>query len=199
MPAGWRGSWRFFRDFDRLLSENDETAAAAWGFSRTGAEKFPAKTMNAMPDTPGLTQQEAERRLAEDGPNEPAPRRRMSGLLQFFALFANPLVAILVAASVISLVAGQATDAAIIMVIVFSGIVINFWQTSRSQEAADRLRAPVAATATVQRDGAWREVPVREVVAGDPFRLSAGDLVPADARLTASRDLSVQKSALPVV
>jgi P-type Mg2+ transporter len=93
-------------------------------------------------------------------------------------------------------VAGQATDAAIITVIVFSGVAINFWPTYRSQRAADRLRASVTATATVQRDGVWREVPVREVVPGDVIRLSAGDLVPADVRLTASRDLSVQESSL---
>ena len=46
------------------------------------------------------------------------------------------------------------------------------------------------------RDGAWQEMPLRNVVPGDVFRLSAGDLVPADARLVESRDLSVQQSML---
>jgi len=76
------------------------------------------------------------------------------------------------------------------------GVTINFWQSYRSQQAADRLRASVNPTATVLRDGAWVEVPPRTVVPGDVFRLSAGDLVPADARLIESRDLSVQQSML---
>ena len=76
------------------------------------------------------------------------------------------------------------------------GVAINFWQSYRSQQAADRLRASVTPTATVLRDGAWQETPLRNVVPGDVFRLSAGDLVPADARLLESRDLSVQQSML---
>lgn len=54
----------------------------------------------------------------------------------------------------------------------------------------------MASTATVLRDGVWREVPISRVVPGDVFRLSAGDLVPADARLIESRDLSVQQAML---
>jgi Mg2+-importing ATPase len=54
----------------------------------------------------------------------------------------------------------------------------------------------VASTATVLRDGVWREVPISRVVPGDVFRLLAGDLVPADARLIESRDLSVQQAML---
>ena len=76
------------------------------------------------------------------------------------------------------------------------GVSINFWQSYRSQQAADRLRSSVIPTATVLRDGAWLETPLRNVVPGDVFRLSAGDLVPADARLLESRDLSVQQSML---
>jgi len=51
-------------------------------------------------------------------------------------------------------------------------------------------------TATVLRDGVWKEIQVRAVVPGDVFRLSAGDLIPADGRLVESRDLAVQESAL---
>ena len=76
------------------------------------------------------------------------------------------------------------------------GVMINFWQSYRSQQAAERLRSAVLPTATVLRDGAWLETPLRNVVPGDVFRLSAGDLVPADGRLIESRDLSVQQSML---
>jgi Mg2+-importing ATPase len=144
----------------------------------------------------GLSGIEAARRLAAYGPNEPAPVRRLSALAQLFHLFANPLVIILLVASVIAGSLGEHVDALIIVTMVVLGVAINFWQSYRSQQAADRLRSSVIPTATVLRDGAWLETPLRNVVPGDLFRLSAGDLVPADARLLESRNLSVQQSML---
>ena len=145
---------------------------------------------------PGLTSVEAARRLAEYGPNEPAPVRRGSAVVQVGHLFANPLAVILLVAGGIAGLLGQRVDALIIVTLVVLGVAINFWQSYRSQQAADRLRSSVTPTATVLRDGAWVETPLPNVVPGDVFRLSAGDLVPADARLLESRDLSVQQSML---
>jgi Mg2+-importing ATPase len=144
----------------------------------------------------GLTSAEAARRLAASGPNVPVRVQRLSIVAQIARLFASPLVIILLAASVISAALGQKADALIIVTIVLVGIGINFWQTYRSQQAADRLRASVAPTATVERDGVWKELPIEVVVPGDLIRLTAGDLVPADARLTDTRDLSVQQAML---
>jgi len=75
-------------------------------------------------------------------------------------------------------------------------VAVNFVQTFRSQQAADRLRATVAPTATVLRNGVFADVLRTSVVPGDVIRLSAGDLVPADARLLETKDLHVQESAL---
>jgi Mg2+-importing ATPase len=75
-------------------------------------------------------------------------------------------------------------------------IVINFFQTWHSQRAAERLRGQVAPRATLLRDGEWSDLPWREIVPGDVIRLSAGDLVPADARLLEARDLHVNQAAL---
>jgi Mg2+-importing ATPase len=150
-----------------------------------------------LPDRPtGLTSADAAQRLAQYGPNEPVSVRRLSAIVELFHLFANPLVVILLVASAISASLGQRTDALIIITIVLLGIAINFWQTYRSQQAAGRLRASVAPTATVERDGQWQEIALRTVVPGDLIRLSAGDLVPADARLIEARDLSVQQAML---
>jgi P-type Mg2+ transporter len=144
----------------------------------------------------GLSSVEAARRLAAYGPNEPVPVRRSSAVVQLSRLFANPLVIILLVAGVIAGSLGQHVDALIIVTMVVLGVSINFWQSYRSQQAAERLRSSVIPTATVLRDGAWLETPVRNVVPGDVFQLSAGDLVPADAWLLESRDLSVQQSML---
>ncbi len=108
----------------------------------------------------------------------------------------NPLVTILLLSSVISGVLGDVTDAAIIAVIVFLSLLVDYVQTSRSQRAAEALRELVATRATALRDGAWAEIRMEEVVPGDVIRLSAGDLVPADARLLETKDLAVNQSAL---
>ena len=144
----------------------------------------------------GLTSREAADRLAQHGPNEPVPQQRSSAIKEFFRLFANPLVLILLAASVVSASLGQSIDAAIIVTMVLVGVVITFWQSYQSQQAADRLRASVAPTATALRDGAWHEVSMTSVVPGDVVRLISGDLVPADARLLESKDLTVQQAML---
>ncbi len=147
-------------------------------------------------DDAGLTSDEAARRLARYGPNEPVRIRRFSAVRQLAHLFANPLVVILLVAAALAAVVGQRADAGIIVTIILLGVGLNFWQTFRSGRAAERLNASVMPTATVRRDGEWREIPLRAVVPGDLFRLSAGDLVPADATLVESRDLAVQESAL---
>ena len=149
-----------------------------------------------MADERGLTAAEARLRLEAIGPNEPVATRHSSVPIQIARLFSNPLVAILLAASAISAAFGQSADASIIVTIVLLGTSINFWQTHRSERAAERLRQAVTPTATALRDQQWIEIPRREVVPGDVIRLSAGDLVPADCELIESRDLSVQQSML---
>ena len=144
----------------------------------------------------GLTAQEAETRLGQFGPNEPGATQHRSLLSDFFHGFMNPLVLILVIAAAASAFLGDKVDAGIIGVIVLLSAVIDFTQTYRSQRAVEKLRAQVAPTATVLRDGAWKELPRRDVVPGDMVRLSAGDLVPADARLLTARDLYVLQASL---
>ena len=95
----------------------------------------------------GLTSTEAAQRLAQFGPNEPAVVRRLSTVLQLLRLFVNPLVIILLVASAMSALLGQSSDAAIIVTMVILGVGINFWQSYRSQRAADALRSMVTPTA----------------------------------------------------
>src|SRR5579871_149311 len=144
----------------------------------------------------GLTSEEAQQRLATLGPNEPTPVQRAALLRQLLAFLTDPLVVILLIASVISGALGDLVNASIIAVIVLLSVALNFIQTARSLRAAERLRAEVAPTATVMRDSDWRELPRREIVPGDLIRLSAGDLVPADARLLEAHDLHIQQAAL---
>jgi len=161
-------------------------------------QQVPTAAITAKPDhgEGGLTTREAQERLAKVDPNEQTPARRAAGLIQILLLFTNPLVIMLLIVSIVSVFVGEIVNASIIALMVVVSIVINFVQTWHSQRAAERLRGQVAPTATILRDGQWSELPWREVVPGDVIRLSAGDLVPADARLLQTKDLHVNQAAL---
>src|SRR5436190_1718225 len=148
------------------------------------------------PAPTGLSSQEATKRLTQYGPNEPAPIKRGAAITELLLLFFNPLVIILLIASLVSVILGNAADAVIIFVLVLLGVSINFAQTYRSQRAVAKLREGVTPTATVLRDRTWQEINRREVVPGDLVRVSAGDMIPADGKLIEASDLYVQQAAL---
>ena len=143
----------------------------------------------------GLTSAEAHRRLLANGPNQFSSTTG-SKMFELIRDAFNPLIIILLGACVASAALGETADAAIIAGIIALGAGINTWQTSRSERAVNRLRAQIAPTATVRRDDQWVELPRGEIVVGDVVRLSAGDLVPADARLIEATDLHIQQASL---
>lgn len=144
----------------------------------------------------GLSSDEAQRRLTQYGANEPTHPTQFAALTQFLISMANPLVIVLLVASLISAILGERLNAIIIVTMVFLSVTINFLQTHRSQQAVEQLRSSVALTCTARRDGAWTEIPRPGVVPGDIIRLTAGAMVPADARLIEARDIHVQQAAL---
>jgi Mg2+-importing ATPase len=153
-------------------------------------------TSAPVPAARGLTEAEARRRLAETGTNE-LSRSMHVGILRHVATqLASPLMLILLAASGVAAWTGQTLDALIIVAAVLLSVLLDAVQTVRSTSAAERLRQAIVPTATVSRDGDWREVPRAQLVTGDLVRLTAGDLVPADARLVEARALHVQQAAL---
>lgn len=166
--------------------------AQAGSSAKTQAERELARLHTSRS---GLTSEEARARLDQYGANEAIVHPR-TGLAELWALCSNPLVIILLIASAVSAGLGEVVNSGIIALIVLVSLTLNLVQTYRSHRAVEELRAEVAPTATVLRDGNWSEVPGREVVPGDMIRLSGGDLVPADAILIESRDLHVQQAAL---
>ena len=73
---------------------------------------------------------------------------------------------------------------------------LRFWQEARADAAAEKLKAMIHVTATVVRDGAAREMPLRDLVPGDIIKLAAGDMIPGDVRLLSSKDLFVSQGSL---
>jgi len=144
----------------------------------------------------GLSLPEVERRRTQYGPNDISRAQKRSVILQFLDHFRNVLVLILLFAAVISFFVGDFPSAAIIIAIVIASVLLDFYQEYRAGNAADLLRQKVLTRATVVREGTEHEVPLEDLVPGDIIRLSAGDIVPADARLLSGRDLFVNESSL---
>jgi len=144
----------------------------------------------------GLSSDEVERRLKIFGYNELAKRKKRAAIVEFLSHFRNPLVIILLIAGLISGFFGEIPSATIVFSIVILSVVLDFYQESKAERAAEMLKERVTTTATVLRDGVKHEVRLPEIVPGDIIYLSAGDIVPADARLINAKDLFVNQSAL---
>jgi len=155
--------------------------------------------MNATDQTAlgrGLSGAEARARFDRFGPNQIRPKHHRLLVLEFLARFRNPLVLILLVASSISALTGDATGAGIIGLIVLASVTLDFFQEHRAGQAAERLAAQVQVTATVLRDGAPCEVALTHLVPGDVVFLSAGDLVPADGMALQVDDFFVNQAQL---
>lgn len=160
----------------------------------------------------GLSQAEAERRLAQYGPNELASAPAVPKWKKFLAQFRDPLVYLLLAATGISLVAwfieranatpgaegGEALpfDAIVIVLILIVNAVLGYIQESKAEAAVEALSQMTAPQTNVLRDGAVTRINTVNVVPGDMIVLGEGDSVPADGRLLAAASLRVAEASL---
>jgi P-type Mg2+ transporter len=144
----------------------------------------------------GLSQAEADSRLKQFGPNEIAREKRQSPLMRLLDNVKNPLVLLLTALGVLSYLTGDLRATVVIFVMVFLGLVLRFYQELRADNAAEKLKAMVSNTATVVRGGKDAEAALKLLVPGDVIRLAAGDMVPADVRVLAAKDLFLNQAAL---
>jgi magnesium-transporting ATPase (P-type) len=147
-------------------------------------------------DSEGLTTEEAERRLAEHGPNRlPDPPR--VGLLRRIAKHFNDLlIYILLVAVVVTALLRYWIDSGVILGVVVINAMIGFVQEGKAEQALQGLRKLLSLDAQVRRDGRWAHVGAEDLVPGDVVRLQTGDRVPADLRLIEITNLRVEESAL---
>jgi Ca2+-transporting ATPase len=131
----------------------------------------------------GLTTKEATRRLFEYGENVLMSGKKISALKIFAGQFRDLMIMILLASTVISAVMGETMEAAAIIVIVLMNAILGFVQEFRTEKTLEALKSMAAPTATVIRDGKASQLPAAQLVPGDLIALSAGDKIPADARL----------------
>ena len=159
-----------------------------------GDEASALRRLESGPE--GLSEPEAARRLARDGPNAVARAERFVRLRLLARACINPLVVLLALLMVLEITTGDARAATVMGSMIVLGVSLRFVQEARATDAAAKLRAMIRVTATVLRDGKSREAPLGELVAGDVVELAAGDIIPADVRLLACRDLHVTQATL---
>jgi H+-transporting ATPase len=151
------------------------------------------KKLGSSPD--GLTQAEAQKRLTQYGLNE-ITEKKTNLFLKFLSYFWGPIPWMIEVAVILSGVVRHWPDFFIILLLLVSNAVVGFWEERQAGNAIAALKAKLAITARVKRDGKWVTPPARELVPGDAIQLRLGDIVPADARLLAGDPIQVDESAL---
>ncbi len=144
----------------------------------------------------GLTQEEAKKRLEENGPNALVEKQRKTVLQMFLAQLKDTMIYILFAAAAISVFLNEVTDAVIILIVVLINAVIGVVQESKAEAALEALKNLSSPTAMVRRSGKVMEIPASDLVIGDIVILEAGRIIPADLRLLNSVNLKIEESAL---
>jgi P-type Ca2+ transporter type 2C len=146
--------------------------------------------------TEGLTQEAAQERIEQLGANTLEAQEEVSLAALVLKQVRNPLIYLLLAAVVLSLLIGEVLDAALIAGIVVINTIIGVWHEWHAEQALEALRELAAPHARVTRNGGQQQIESADVVPGDVLILATGDRVAADARLLESRDLQIDESAL---
>ena len=145
----------------------------------------------------GLKASQIDGLRAKYGSNSLTSKKNVSIWQRFLAQFKDFMIIVLIVAALLSgFVAQEWTDAAIIMIVVILNAVLGVFQETRSEEAINALKKMATPNAHVRRDGQIVEIPSTELVPGDVVLLEAGDVVPADLRLTLTKSLKIEESAL---
>lgn len=149
----------------------------------------------------GLTGEEAAARLAEYGKNKLAEKKKVPLIVRFFKQMADPMILVLIAAAVVSLVTAiinkeDFADPIIIMTVVIINAILGVYQENKAEKAIEALQEMSAATSKVRRDGVVKIIHSEELVPGDVVELEAGDQVPADGRLIECHSLKIEEAAL---
>lgn len=144
----------------------------------------------------GITTAEAHSRLRQYGPNSLPQAPPPSLPIIFVRQFVSPLIYVLVAAAIFSIVIQEWSDAAFITGVLFINAIIGTVQEFSAQRAATALQQLVVTRSRVLRDGDASEINAQDLVPGDILLLESGEKIPADVRLLSSHDLEVDESLL---
>jgi H+-transporting ATPase len=153
-----------------------------------------AKKLDVSPQQ-GLSDSEAQNRLSKYGPNE-LQEEKTNAFFKFLTYFWGPIPWMIEAAVILSAIVHDWTNFIIILVLLLANAIVGFWEEYQAGNAIDALKKKLALGARVRRNGAWKDIPARELVPGDIIRLRLGDIIPADAQLLEGDPIEVDQSAL---
>jgi len=144
----------------------------------------------------GLTHQEADRRLARDGPNSLPPPAKKPPWFRFLVQFHNVLIYMMLAATAVAGLLSHWIDAAVLFAAVIVNAIIGFIQEGKAEQALDAIRNLLSLHTTVYRGTERTQIAVNALVQGDLVFLTSGDKVPADVRLLTAKRLYVNEAIL---
>lgn len=145
---------------------------------------------------PGLSDEEASKRLSQYGENRLRSGKKASPLMLFLRQFLSPLIYVLLTAAVVSLATAHYIDAIVITIVLLLNAVIGFIQETRAEKAMEALLKMAAPKSRVRRGGKVKTVTTFEIVPGDIVLLETGDRIPADGRLVDVSNLRVNEAIL---
>lgn len=150
---------------------------------------------NTETNKSGLSEDEVRIRQ-KDGLNELQARPTKTIFRMLKEQISDPMIMILLGASLFSTIFGEYVEAIIIALIVVLNTIISIAQEKKAQSSLEALRDMSAPMAHVIRQGCEKVIPAKEIVIGDIVNLHDGDMVPADLRLIESVDLKIQEASL---
>lgn len=148
------------------------------------------------PQWPGLSSEEAARRLDLHGPNKVPEEPRTPVWRRVLQQLRDPLILVLLVAAALTIATGDLSDAAVILLVITVNTVVGVVQEVKAEQAVMALSAMSAPAARVMRDGEESSIPAAEVVPGDLVLLAEGDIVPADGDVLAAALLLTDESSL---
>lgn len=199
------GLWRiFFGEKERTVEKVTKNN------QKVNYDLFARKTVANVFETfhtskKGLSEKQASIARERYGDNKISYGKKTPFILEVLKAYITPFTLVLIGLGLTSittdvLMAAPADrdyfGSAIIFTMVIISGTMTLIQSIRSNHAAEKLKSLVKVTATVRRKNQFLELPIEEIVCGDVVKLSAGDMIPADVRLTVTKDLFVSQSAL---
>lgn len=184
-----------------MLKNDAVTEKIYWAASHTKKEILAEYSVSDR----GVSEAQAEILRDKYGKNVITYGKKNSAAKRLFSAFVNPFTVVLLVLAVISaftdIVFADPSDRNYATVIIITAMVLisgvlRFVQETRSGNVADKLIGMIHTTACVERDGVTAEIPMEDIVCGDIVYLSAGDMIPADLRITLAKDLFVSQSSL---
>lgn len=184
-----------------MLKNDAVTEKIYWAASHTEKEILAEYSVSDS----GVSEAQAETLRDKYGKNVITYGKKNSAAKRLFSAFVNPFTVVLLVLAVISaftdIVFADPSDRNYATVIIITAMVLisgvlRFVQETRSGNVADKLIGMIHTTACVERDGVKAEIPMEDIVCGDIIYLSAGDMIPADVRITLAKDLFVSQSSL---